>query len=68
MRFLCLERDLSSPQAIKIGTNWLERRFGLCGEAVSEVTLGQSKMRKAEGGDLPQLQGGEEGVCRVNRI
>lgn len=68
VRFLCLERDLSSPRAIKIRTNWLERRFGLCGEAVSEVTLGQPKMRKAEGGDLPQLQGGEEGVRRVNRI
>lgn len=47
VRFLCLERDLSSSQAIKIRTNWLERRFGLCGEAVSEVTLGQPKMRKS---------------------
>lgn len=28
VRFLYLERDLSSPQAIKIRANWLERRLG----------------------------------------
>lgn len=68
VRFLYLERDLSSPQAIKIRANWLERRLGLCGEAVCEVTLGQKNMRRAERGGLPQLQGGEEGVRRVNKI